>query len=106
MSKTVEIDERELYLLRDKANLWDTMAESKTYVSFYTGYNATGGALREHYISERGHWDGIMQREAEKKAKRLGACSFMTFKPIAVPVNVIYGRDEQSRFEHLENLYE
>lgn len=101
----VEIDEMELHTLKDKANLWDLVMAGPTYVSYYTGTNGTGGALKERYFSRRSHHDGILEREATKKGRKLGACSFVQFKAIGVPTNIYYGNyGEDSRLDFLENL--
>lgn len=102
----VEIDERELHTLKDKANLWDLTMAQPTYVSFYTGHSGQGGVLKERYFSKRHHHDGILEREAEKKGRKLGACSYVQFKPIGMPIDIYYGRDEESRFEFMENYDE
>jgi hypothetical protein len=106
MANMVEIDESELHTLKDKANLWDITMTSPTYVSYYTGHNGAGGVLKERYFSTRHHHDSILEREAEKKGKKLGACSYVQFKQIGMPVDIYYGRDEESRFEFLENFDE
>lgn len=99
----VEIDEGELHSLRDKAHLWDLMYESPTYISFYTGHDGAGGVLKERYFSPRKHHDGILEREAEKKGRRLGACSYVQFKQIGMPSNIYYGQyGEDSRQDFLE----
>lgn len=97
--------EQEASRLKDKANLWDLHVErTGCYVSFYTGYNGQGAVLRETFF--RSHWDhndGRLYQMAMRRAKNLGACSWVVFKPIGVPHNVDYGRDEDSRLEYLEN---
>lgn len=103
MSKLVEIDESELATLKDKAHLWDLMHDSPTYVSFYTGHDGAGGVLKERYVSDRPHHDSILEREAEKKGRRLGACSYVQFKQIGMPNNIYYGQyGEESRLDFIE----
>lgn len=74
------------------------------YVSFYTGYDGQGGVLREtFYRSFWDHNDNRLHAMATRRAKDLGACSWVVFKPVGVAHNVDYGRDEDSRLEYLEN---
>ena len=95
------------HTLQDTAHLFDLIYADPTYVSFYTGMDGQGGVLKERYFSRRPHHDAILEREAIKKGRRLGACSFVMFKAIGVPVNIYYGRyGEDSRLDFLEAVQE
>lgn len=99
----LEIEESGLSSLKDKANLWDSMTERECFVSFYTGNNGNGGALRQTLRVHGTHWDSKVERKANKMARELGACSWWVFKPIGMPTNVYYGEHgEESRLERLE----
>ena len=65
------------------------------YVTFYVGYDCQGGALRETMYSERNHMDKVLHRQADIKAKELGAKSWMVFKAWGVPNNVWYPDEER-----------
>lgn len=98
-----ELYEGKLHSLKDRASLFDSIVEAPTFITFYTGQDGQGGALKKGYVSKRHHHDGILEREANKIARKLGACSYVQFKVIGVPVNVYYGRyGEESRLDFLE----
>lgn len=101
----VKIDELELHILKDKALLWDSHTAGPTYFSFYTGHNGQGGVLKERYFTKRRHHDAIAEHQAEKKGRKLGACSYVQFKQIGMPVSISYGvrGQEEERFHYLEN---
>jgi hypothetical protein len=99
----IEIDETELHRLKDKANLWDSMTDRDCFISFYTGSDCVGGALRQTLRVPGKHYDSRVERKANKMARELGACSWWVFKPIGMPTNVYYGQyGEESRLERLE----
>jgi hypothetical protein len=66
------------------------------YISFYVGYDGQGGALRETMYSERNHMDKILHRQADKKAKELGAKSWAVFKHWGVTSNVWYPNEDEN----------
>lgn len=95
--------EDELREIKDKANLFDRTMEAPCFISFYTGHDGTGGALRQSLIVPGHHMDKKVERKANKMARELGACSWLVFKPISMPENVYYGQyGEESRLERLE----
>lgn len=65
------------------------------YITFYT---ATGFALRETMYSERNHMDKILHRQANKKAKELGAHHWAVFKHWT-GFDVHYTREELEAME-------
>lgn len=101
-----DISAKEYKRLEDSANMFKSIIDSPTYVSFYTGWNGSGGVLKERYFSKRKHYDSILEREAIKKGKKLGASSFVCFKSIGVPVNLSYrGYDsEEARLDYIEEV--
>lgn len=100
-----DISAKEYGRVKDSADMFKTILESPTYVSFYTGHNGSGGVLKERYFSERKHYDSILEREATKKGKKLGASSFVCFKSIGMPINLYYGYDnETARLDFIEEV--
>lgn len=101
----VEIDERELHSLKDRANLFDHIIKAPSYVTFYTGYDGQGAAIRQILVSDKDHNDNILYNMAMRKAKKLGATSWSVFKPVGVCHNVAYGRyGDESRLDFIDNF--
>lgn len=102
--KMVEIDESELYRLKDRANLFDHIIDAPSYVSFFTGYDGQGAAIRQTLVTDKDHNDNILYNMAMRKAKKLGATSWQVFKPVGVCHNVQYGRyGDESRLDFIDN---
>lgn len=94
-------DPDKISVWRDKANMFTLIIDQPSYISFYTGEDGTGSPLRETMCIKRNHYDPILERMANRKAKKLGACSWMVFKPIGVAHNISYGVDEDDRIDYL-----
>jgi hypothetical protein len=90
--------------LADTAHLWKLHCEEVgCYVSFYTGVNGSGAPLRETFYRKHWDWnDSTLHAMAERRAKKLGASSWVVLKPIGVVNNVWYGRDDDARLDYLE----
>lgn len=100
----VEIDERELHSLKDRAHLFDLIMDAPCYISFFTGHDGQGAALRQTLIvPNRHHMDNTLYNMAMRRAKKLGASSWCTFKPVGRPFNVDYGRyGDEGRLDFIE----
>lgn len=100
----VEIDDRELGRLKDRANLFDLIIDAPSYISFFTGYDGQGAAIRQVLVSDKDHNDTVLYNMAMRKAKKLGATSWQVFKPVGVCHNVDYGRHgDESRLDFIDN---
>lgn len=103
MSKMVEIDESELHSLKDRANMFDLIIAAPSFVTFYTGQNGQGAALRQTLITDKDHNDNVLYNMAMRKATKLGASSWCVFKPVGVSHNVDYGRyGDESRLDFID----
>ena len=89
-------------VIEDKAKLFDLINEKPCFISFFTGENGNGYALREVLRIEGRHYDKKVERAAEKKARQLGANSWIVFKPIGTPTSVYY-EGEDARLAGLES---
>lgn len=104
-SNMVEIDEKELHSLKDRASLFDSIIDAPSYVTFYTGMDGQGAALRQTLLTDKDHNDNILYNMAMRKAKKLGASSWCVFKPVGVSHNVEYGRyGDESRLDFIDNF--
>lgn len=98
-----KIYESEVHSIQDKANLFDNIMNAPCYISFYSGHHGQGGAFRRHLVVPGKHYDKSVERKATNMARKLGACSFLVFKPIGMPVNIYYGNlGEDDRLERLK----
>lgn len=99
----VEIDERELASLKDRASLFDEIIDAPSYISFFTGLNGGGSALRRTLVSDKDHNDNTLYNMAMRRAKKMGASSWWVFKPVGVPHNVYYGQyGDESRLDFID----
>lgn len=98
------VEDSELHSIKDRAHLFDLVYDAPCYISFFTGQNGQGAALRETLIvPKRDHNDNVLYNMAMRKAKKLGATSWMVFKPMGVPHNVYYGQfGDESRLDFME----
>lgn len=103
MTSGVTVDEAELHSLKDKAHLFDLINDASSYVSFYTGLDGQGAALRQALVVDKKHHDERLYQMAMRKAKKLGATSWLVFKPMGVCHNVDYGRySDESRLDFID----
>lgn len=86
---------RVIFILKDKANLFDLIAAEPSFITFYTGENGQGASLRETVRIDRHHMDKILYRMAQSKGQKLGACSWLVFKPIGMPHNINWYNEDQ-----------
>lgn len=89
----------------DRANLFDLIIDAPCYISFFTGQDGQGAAIRQTLVvADKDHNDNVLYNMAMRKAKKLGASSWQVFKPVGVCHNVDYGRyGDESRLDFIDN---